>query len=38
MKVIVNKTGDICLPWEPGLLDWLRNTYPASDYREMMYE
>jgi hypothetical protein len=33
MKYIIsNKTGDINLPWEPGLLEWLQNRYPVSKY------
>ena len=30
---IVNRTGEIQLPWEPGLLEWLQAHYPASQYR-----
>jgi len=33
MKYITNKSGTINLPWEPGLLEWLRENYAASDYR-----
>jgi hypothetical protein len=29
---ITNITGEIKLPWEPGLLEWLQATYPASKY------
>ena len=36
MKIIVNKTGEIQLPWEPGLLEWLQERYPASKYQEVM--
>jgi hypothetical protein len=35
MKCIVNKAGDIQLPWEPGLLQWLQEHYPASKYYEV---
>ena len=30
---ITNITGEIKLPWEPGLLEWLQEHYPASKYR-----
>ena len=33
MRVIVNKAGNIRLPWEPGLLEWLQEQYPYSQYR-----
>jgi hypothetical protein len=33
IKYITNKAGSINLPWEPGLLEWLRERYPVSDYR-----
>ena len=33
IKYITNKRGTINLPWEPGMLEWLRENYPASDYR-----
>ena len=33
MKYITNITGEIKLPWEPGLLEWLQERYPASKYR-----
>lgn len=32
MTYIFNKTKDIKLPWEPGLLEWLQEHYPASKY------
>ena len=32
MKYISNKDGDITLPWEPGLLEWLHEHYPRSKY------
>ena len=35
MKYIANKAGDIQLPWEPGLLEWLQEPYPASEYYEV---
>jgi hypothetical protein len=31
--IITNITGEIRLPWEPGLLEWLHENYPASQYR-----
>jgi hypothetical protein len=34
-RYIVNKSGEIRLPWEPGLLEWLQEKYPASKYREL---
>jgi len=30
---IANKSGTINLPWEPGLVEWLQERYPASQYR-----
>jgi hypothetical protein len=33
MTIITNITGEIRLPWEPGLLEWLQEQYPASKYR-----
>jgi len=33
MKFILNKAGNIKLPYEPGLLEWLQEKYPASQYR-----
>jgi len=36
MKIIVNKAGNIRLPWEPGLLEWLQERYPASKYQEVI--
>jgi hypothetical protein len=32
MKYITNITGEIKLPWEPGLLEWLQEQYPYSKY------
>ena len=32
MIVITNQTGDIQLPVEPGLLEWLQARYPYSHY------
>jgi hypothetical protein len=29
---ISSRNGDIQLPWEPGLLEWLQEHYPASKY------
>lgn len=33
MIYITNKYNSIKLPWEPGLLEWLNETYPHSKYR-----
>ena len=33
MIYITNITGEIKLPWEPGLLECLQEQYPASKYR-----
>jgi len=33
MTIITNITGEIKLPWESGLLEWLQEQYPASQYR-----
>jgi hypothetical protein len=30
---ITNSTGNIKLPNEPGLLEWLQQQYPYSKYR-----
>jgi len=30
---ITNLRGDIKLPYEPGLLEWLLENYPYSKYR-----
>ena len=32
MIIISNKTGDIQLPVQEGLLEWLQATYPHSQY------
>jgi hypothetical protein len=32
VKYIANRAGDIALPWEPGLLEWLIAKYPNSGY------
>lgn len=32
MIIISNRTGDIQLPVEEGLLEWLQATYPNSQY------
>lgn len=32
MRYITNITGEIKLPWEPELLEWLQEQYPASKY------
>jgi hypothetical protein len=36
MRIITNRAGDIQLPWEPGLLEWLQERYPASKYQEVI--
>ena len=36
MRIITNRAGDIQLPWEPGLLEWLQARYPASKYQEVI--
>jgi hypothetical protein len=33
MTYIANYNHTIQLPWEPGLLEWLQEHYPASQYR-----
>jgi hypothetical protein len=33
MIIITNITGEIQFHWEPGLLEWLQEHYPASRYR-----
>jgi hypothetical protein len=35
-RYIFNKAGDIGFPWEPGLLEWLQEHYPASKYYEVV--
>ena len=39
IKYIANRAGDIALPWEPGLLEWLIEKYPHSGYeiKELEY-
>jgi hypothetical protein len=32
MKYIINKDATIKLPFEEGLLEWLREMYPYSEY------
>ena len=32
MIIITNRTGDIQLPVQEGLLEWLLATYPHSQY------
>lgn len=32
MIIITNRTGDIQLPFEEGLLEWLQQRYPRSQY------
>ena len=32
MIIITNRSGDIQLPAEPGLLEWLQQRYPYSQY------
>jgi hypothetical protein len=36
MRIITNQSGDIQLLWEPGLLEWLQERYPASKYQEVI--
>ena len=33
MIIITDRSGDIQLPVEEGLLEWLHENYPASQYR-----
>jgi len=33
MIYIASKSARINLPYEPGLLEWLQERYPASQYR-----
>jgi hypothetical protein len=33
MKVIVNSAETVMLPWEEGLLEWLQECYPYSNYQ-----
>jgi len=33
MSYITNRTGNIQLPVQEGLLEWLQRTYPYSQYR-----
>lgn len=33
MKVIVNQSKTICLPYEEGMLEWLLEHYPYSKYQ-----
>ena len=39
VKYITNRAGDITVPWEPGLLEWLNSKYPYSGYviKELEY-
>jgi hypothetical protein len=32
VKIITNKTGEIELPFQEGLLEWLQENYPFSEY------
>jgi hypothetical protein len=32
MKIISSRNREIQLPWEPDLLEWLQERYPASGY------
>ena len=32
MIIIINRDGDIQMPVEEGLLEWLQATYPYSQY------
>ena len=33
MKYITNRYESVKLPWEPGLIEWLQERYPMSQYR-----
>jgi hypothetical protein len=33
MKYITNRYESVELPWEPGLIEWLQERYPKSQYR-----
>ena len=33
MKYITNRYESVKLPWEPGLVEWLQERYPQSQYR-----
>ena len=33
MKYITNKYNSINLPNEPGMIEWLQENYPLSEYR-----
>ena len=33
MKYITNKYCSVILPYEPGMLEWLNENYPFSQYR-----
>jgi hypothetical protein len=33
MKYITNRYESVKLPWEPGLIEWLQERYPTSQYR-----
>ena len=33
MKYIVNKAHTVVLPYEPGMIEWLLENYPRSEYR-----
>lgn len=35
---ITNRDGSIQLPWEPGLLEWLQDRYPYSQYQLAHFE
>ena len=32
MRIISSRDREIQLPWEPDLLEWLQEHYPASKY------
>jgi hypothetical protein len=32
VKIITNKDGEVNLPYDPELLEWLQITYPFSKY------
>jgi hypothetical protein len=33
MRYITNRYESVKLPWEPGLIEWLQERYPKSQYR-----
>ena len=33
MKYITNQAQTVVIPWEDGMLEWLLENYPHSNYR-----